>query len=95
LSRIKWLPEALADIERLYRFLHDKNSDTAARAARAIIDGANALGAMPDAGRPMPDDTQRREWIILFGAGAYVLRYLRERNDVIIIRVWHSRENRD
>ncbi|HEX7259558.1 MAG TPA: type II toxin-antitoxin system RelE/ParE family toxin [Candidatus Saccharimonadia bacterium] len=30
-----------------------------------------------------------------FGAGSYVLRYMVEKNDaVIVIRVWHSREYR-
>jgi len=43
----------------------------------------------------MDDDTGRRELVISFGAGAFVLRYMWDRNDtVVIIRVWHSKENR-
>ncbi len=43
----------------------------------------------------MDDDTGRREWVVPFGAGAFVLRYMRDENDtVVIIRVWHSKENR-
>jgi plasmid stabilization system protein ParE len=93
LPQIKWLPEALADVERLYTFLHEKSPAAAARAAKSIRDGAGL--SIPDIGRPMDDDTGRREWIISFGAGAFVLRYMRDENDtVVIIRVWHSKENR-
>ncbi len=93
--KIKWLSEALADIERLYAFLHKKNPIAAARAAKAILEGSGFLKSMPDAGRPMEDDTGRREWFIPFGAGAYVLRYMRDEDDtLVVIRVWHSKESR-
>jgi len=95
LPKVKWLPEALADVERLYAFLHEISPAAAARAAMAILDGANLLKSTPDIGRPMDDDTGRREWVISFGAGAFVLRYMWDKNDtVVIIRVWHSKENR-
>ena len=43
----------------------------------------------------MDDDTGRRELVVSFGAGAYVLRYMRDENDtVVLIRVWHSKEKR-
>lgn len=43
----------------------------------------------------MDDGTGRRELILPFGAGAYVLRYKIDGEDVVIIRAWHSREDRD
>ncbi|ABB23842.1 putative protein of the plasmid stabilization system [Pelodictyon luteolum DSM 273] len=95
MPQIKWLPEALADVERLYVFLYEKSPLAAARAAKSILDGAGILTSMPDIGRPMEDDTGRREWVVSFGAGAFVLRYMRSENDtVVIIRVWHSKGNR-
>jgi len=43
----------------------------------------------------MSDNTGRRELFMPFGAGAYVLRYMLENNDtVVIIRVWHTKEDR-
>ena len=40
----------------------------------------------------MEDDTGRRECAVSFVAGAFVLRYMRDKNDtVVIIRVWHSK----
>jgi plasmid stabilization system protein ParE len=95
LSQIKWLSEALADVERLHAFLHEVSPDAAARAVKAILDGATVLKSIPDIGRPMDDETARREWFISFGAGAFVFRYMRAENDrVVIICVWHSKENR-
>jgi plasmid stabilization system protein ParE len=92
---VKWLPEALADVERLHAFLHEKSPDAAARAARVILDGAGLLQSVPEIGRPMNDETGRRELVISFGAGAFVLRYMWGNKDtVVIIRVWHSKENR-
>ncbi len=96
MAQLKWLPEALADIERLYDFLHNKDARAAAKAAKTLLTGASILKESPRIGRPMPDETGRRELFISFGAGAYVLRYkLEDPNTVIIIRVWHSRENRN
>ena len=95
MPQIKCLPEALADIERLHAFLHEKSPDAAARAAKAILERAGFQKSIPDIGRPMDDDTGRREWVVSFATGAFVLRYMRDKNDtVVIIRVWHSKENR-
>lgn len=92
---VRWLPEALSDIERLHLFLHDKNPEAAARAAAVILKGAMMLKATPRIGRPMPDETGRRELFLSFGSGAYVLRYMQESDDtVVVIRVRHSREDR-
>ena len=93
-SSVVWLPEALADVARLRSFLEGKNAPAAARAAQTLRDGAKQLAAFPQIGRPMNDDTGRRELILSFGAGAYVLRYIIEGETVVILRAWHSKENR-
>jgi toxin ParE1/3/4 len=93
-SEIIWLPEAIEDLHRLRHFLTDKNPNAAKRAGQDILDAANRLSQFPQMGRPMNDETSRRELVIPFGSGAYVLRYLLEDDTVFIIRVWHSKENR-
>ena len=96
MSQIKWLPEALADFERLHEFVHGHSPDAAARVAQTLLDGAQLLRTSPALGRLMPDDSERRELFLPFGAGAYVLRYrLQTPEIVVVIRIWHSRENRD
>lgn len=95
MSDLKWLPEALADLERLHGFLYDKNPPAAGRALAAILAGLNLLKQSPRLGRPMPDETGRREFLIPFASGAYVLRYKTEGENVaVILRVWHSKEDR-
>jgi plasmid stabilization system protein ParE len=75
--------------------LKEQHPDAAARAARDILDAANSLANAPDIGRPMDDGTGRRELFVPFGAGAYVLRYVHDNDRTsIIIRFWHSREQR-
>jgi len=96
MTTVKWLPEAVADIERLHSFLKEKSPEAASKAAQTILRGAILLKTTPRIGRPMPDETGRRELFVSFGAGAYVLRYMQEdRNTVVVIRVWHSREDRN
>lgn len=94
MATVKWLPEALADIERLYGFLYDKNPKAAAEIAAIILRAEALLESTPRIGRPMPDETGRRELFTAYGAGAYVLRYKLVAANPVIIRVWHSRENR-
>ena len=74
MAEVKWLPEALDDLERLFAFLREKNPAAAARAAQTILDGADLLLTSPRLGRPMPDRTQRRELFLPFASSAYVLR---------------------
>jgi len=95
LPQIKWLPEALADFERLHDFVYSHSPDASARAAQTLLDGAQLLRTSPALGRLMPDDSERRELFLPFGVGAYVLRTrLHAPETVVIIRIWHSRENR-
>lgn len=96
MPQIEWLPESLGDIECLHSFLQSKDAKGARRAVKVILDGADLLKNSPGLGRPMPDETGRRELFLPFAAGAYVLRYIRKSSDVIvIIRIWHSREYRE
>jgi plasmid stabilization system protein ParE len=95
-ANIVWLPEALDDIERLYDFVAEKNSQAARSAAACIKAATRQLSQFPEIGRRMDDDTGRREIFAAFGAGAYVLRYrINAHGDVVVIRVWHSRELRE
>ncbi len=78
MPQIEWLPESLTDIERLHKFLRDKDANATRRAMKVILEGANLLQDAPRIGRPMSDETGRRELFLPFAAGAYVLRYMRK-----------------
>ena len=91
---VRWLAPALDDIRRLYEFLLEKDPGAAGRAVRAIRVGSSRLVDAPEIGRPLADGTGRRELLIPFGVGAYVLRYRVHDETVVVIRVWQSREVR-
>ncbi len=92
MAAVKWLPEALGDIERLHAFLYEKSPKAAAGAAQTILSAGSLLQTNPRIGRPMSDETDRRELFATYGAGAHVLRYKLVGEDPFIIRVWNNRE---
>lgn len=95
MPKVVWLPEALEDIARLHAFLKDQNPLAARNAMLCVRMAGQQLEQWPEMGRPMPDRL-RREIFVAFGAGGYVLRYrLNEAGQAVVLRVWHSREDRE
>ena len=90
-----WTRPALADVERVFSFLKEKNPDAARRAAQTINHAATQLGEMPHIGVRMPDDTGRREYFTPFGKHGYILRYMLDEENPVILRVWHGLDLRD
>jgi plasmid stabilization system protein ParE len=80
---------------RLRRFLEPHGASVSQRAVDALFTAAHSLADQPDRGRPAARPGYR-ELIVPFGAGAYILRYRVEHrhNAVVIIRIWHGREQR-
>ena len=94
-----WLQEAQDDFERVFNFLLSGNANAALKLIDQIDQAASLLKEHPFIGALMQDkvgddDTKRRELFIPFGAGAYVIRYRIISERIIIVRVWHNREQR-
>ena len=88
-----WAPTALLDIQRLYRFLAEKNIDAAKSAVQAIRGSVKVLATQPEIGRPAADmDPEYREWIIEFGASGYIALYHYEGQAAVIVAVRHQKE---
>jgi plasmid stabilization system protein ParE len=85
---------AQADLLRLHAFLTHKNPDAAQRAVSAIVRAIDSLDLFPDRGKPSAV-ASARELIVPFGQSAYVVRYVHdaEREELVVLRVWHSRES--
>lgn len=47
---VSWLPEALADLQRHFDFLNEKNPEAASRAVRAVLAAGASLAELPDRG---------------------------------------------
>ena len=88
------MPNALRDVQRLYRFLLPNNPDAARRAAATIRKEVGKLGDQPQMGRlveSMQDDF--REFLIAFGSSGYVALYhLSAAEAVTILAVRHQKE---
>ncbi|MCF3945650.1 type II toxin-antitoxin system RelE/ParE family toxin [Acidiphilium sp. AL] len=93
MPRLIWTPPALADVQRLYRFLASRNAEAARRAVRAIRAGAKILAHQPQIGRPIEDmEPEFREWLIDFGDSGYVVLYRFDGETAAILAVRHQKE---
>lgn len=87
---------AIADLVRLRDFLSSKSPNAARQAGVALETAMASLFETPRRGRPLVG-TEMRELIVRFGASAYVIRYVVDdaRDEVVVLRIWHGREQRD
>lgn len=93
MPRLIWTPQALADVQRLYRFLASKNMDAARCAVQAIRQGVKVLTLQPGMGRPIEDlPVEFREWLIDFGDSGYVARYRLDGDVIVVLAVRHQKE---
>lgn len=88
--------EALSDLQRLHDFIAEQNPSAASHVARDLLDGIRSLRRFPRMGKRVaiapeqqaPDEI--RDWL----TGDYIVRYLILDNRIIILRVWHGKEDR-
>ncbi|GAC1354410.1 MAG: type II toxin-antitoxin system RelE/ParE family toxin [Variovorax sp.] len=93
MPRLIWSPAALRDVQRLYRFLAEKNPEAAKRAVKAIRAGMKVIEHEPGIGRPIADmEPEYREWLIDFGGSGYVAKYRSDRETSVVLAVRHQRE---
>ncbi len=55
--RVRWLPEAWQDTQRLHGFLVAQNPSAAARAIDALSRSTDRLADVAESGQPMSDNT--------------------------------------
>jgi plasmid stabilization system protein ParE len=90
---VNWSPRALADVQRLWRFIKDRNPQAASQAVRTIRAAAAMLSRHPEIGRTMDGmDDRFREWLIPFGSSGYAMIYRVDGDEVLILAVRHQRE---
>ena len=89
--RIRYTPEAIKDLERLRAFVEPKNPHAARRIAAGLLDGIGNLARFPDIGLPVrraPNPKLIRDLFV----GNYTIRYLRDDESIVVLRVWHGKE---
>ena len=81
---------------RLRAFIAKHNPAAAERVARRLIQGIEGLIRHPRLGRRVtvaPDQMapeEIRDWLV----GDYVVRYLITEDRIVVLRVWHGKEQR-
>ena len=89
--KISYTQEAIADLERLRKFIESKNPFAARRISSEMLDGIGNLHSFPKMGLPVaraPDPKAIRDLFI----GQYTVRYLLDKDQLVILRVWHGKE---
>lgn len=90
---VYWTSHALKNLERLYSFLSDKNTDAARAAIKVIREKSLLLENFPNAGRPAYDlEPEQRELLLPFGESGYVMLYQIEKNAIYILAIKHQKE---
>jgi Plasmid stabilization system protein len=90
---LNWTPQAVADIQRLYRFLAPGDLNAARSAVSEIRNSVKILAHQPASGRPVEELLSAyREWPVSFGNSGYVVLYRINIDVVSILAVRHQRE---
>ncbi len=90
--KIDYCKEAIADLERLREFIAVHDPAAASRYAQRLIEGITRLQDQPLLGHAVPaapDPDTIRDLI----TGDYVVRYALLSEQILILRIWHHREN--
>jgi plasmid stabilization system protein ParE len=90
---LRWPPAAVADLQRLRAFIEPLSADAARRAALSLKHAATTVLRHPGIGKRL-EGRQDREFFVPFGQRGYIMCYRLDGDDVVILRVWHSLEDR-
>jgi len=92
---VEWSEDALADLNRFALFLQDKHPSLAKRVASELIVKAQALADHPKMGRPIRGREEYRQVVLQVLNTRYVFQYRYDGNRLVMLRVFHGREDRD
>ena len=94
MSYIVWTETAIDDLNRHYSFIKHNNPDAAGLAVQAIVSSGESLQHNPRRGAIVDEVAGLRKLLVFFGKHGYIIHYVILEDDVIILRVYHGRENR-
>ena len=93
---LRFSPTALRDLDRLRAFLGAKHRTVARRALQKILTSLKHLEDNPAMGRQVADRSDKyRELVIPFGRGGYIAAYRYNDAVLVVLGVWHQREDRE
>lgn len=93
--KLEWSADALADLDRFAAFLADKHPSLAAVVGREIVRKTQVLSEHPRLGSPIQGRPEYRQLVLQVLNAAYVFQYRLDGERIVMLRVFHSRENRE
>jgi plasmid stabilization system protein ParE len=92
---LEWSAAALADLDRFAEFLHDRHPTMAQIIAAEILNRTRIISEHPQLGRPIDGREDYRELVLSVLNTTYVFRYGCDGERLVMLRVFHGREQRD
>lgn len=89
---LRWSPESLGDLDRLYAFLEPVNPSVAATAVQELVAAAEVLREHPRMGERLSRYHPREVRRLI--VSRYELRYEVTGDNIFILRLWSARETR-
>jgi plasmid stabilization system protein ParE len=91
---IIWTKAATTDVERHYAFLEQIDPATAKKAVQTILKAGESLKKNPRRGAVILQAKGLRKLMVTFGKYGFVIHYVFIETEVLILRIYHGRENR-
>lgn len=91
---IEWSLDAVADLDRVAAFLHERFPDLAARIAIELVERTDVLRRHPKLGRAIAGREEYRELLLQVLGGTYALQYRYDGGSILMLRIYHGREAR-
>jgi plasmid stabilization system protein ParE len=92
---VEWSVEALDDLDRFAAFFNQHHPSLARIVAREIIRKTEILADIPLLGRPIAGVLEYRQVVLRVLNAAYVFQYRYDGERLVMLRVFHGREQRD
>ena len=89
-----WTPPALAALDRHRQFLAQTDPNPAVKAIQKIVEVAESLQTYPQRGAIVEQAPGIRKLIVTFGKVGFVLHYAILNEEVLILQIYHGRQQR-
>ncbi|NNM73117.1 type II toxin-antitoxin system RelE/ParE family toxin [Enterovirga aerilata] len=89
--KVRWTSPALRQLRAAETYLQQADRKAAARIVRRIEEAAGRLARTPHIGRPMPQRDVRE---LVVSGTRYIIIYQVERDEVLILALFHERQQR-
>ena len=89
---LRFAPEAIEDLIRLREFIKKDNPTAAQRIARDLLLGMEKLKVFPEIGLKVERAFEPHRIRDLY-IGNYTVRYLIGDGEIVVLRLWHGKEN--